>query len=293
MSDILQADEKIADGLRRIATVQVEQAIAAFSNKRLQRNEAVHQARVQCKKLRALLQLLGNTHPEVARFENASIRDAAAQLAHIRDADALAETFEAFKQHAAKDVSCHVLQEIYRVLRQRRQLMAGEDSPVENRVEGFISSMKTILDRVRSWPLTLDGISDVMLGFAKSHQRGRSAMRACRQSPLDEAYHDWRKWSKYQLYQSNLLKKYLKESLKRRIGFLDRLGKLLGVDHDLAVLRHEIVEASDFRSVRQLTSVGGLLQAIDRRRRRLQERSCELGKRVFSKEIERRIRACA
>ena len=293
MSDILQADEERADGLRRIATLQVEQAIAAFSNKRLQRNEAVHQARVQCKKLRALLQLLGVTLPEVARFENASIRDAAAQLAHIRDADALAETFEAFKQHAAECVSSHVLHEVHQILTQRRQLIAGEDSSVVSRIEGFISNMKTALDRVRSWPLALDGISDVMLGFAKSHQRGRSALKACRQSPLDEAFHHWRKWTKYQFYQSNLLVKYLKGSLKRRIGLLDRLGKLLGVDHDLAVLRHEMVEAPDFRSVRQLSGVGGLLQAVDRRRRRLQERSFELGKRVFSKEIERRIRACA
>lgn len=293
MAYVLRTEEQSADGLRRIATELIEQAIGAFADLRLHRNEAVHQARVQCKKFRALLQLLGVTLPELASFENSRIRDAAAQLAHIRDADALAETFEAFKQHAARCVSSHVLHEVHQILMHRRQLIAGDDSSVESRIEEFISNMKTALHRVRSWPLDLDGISDVILGFAKSNQRGRKAMKACHQSLLDETYHDWRKWSKYQFYQSNLLKKYLRDSLKRRIGVLERLGKLLGVDHDLAVLRHEIVEAADFRTVRQLTCVGGLLQAIDGRRRRLQARSFKLGKRVYSKGMDRRIRACA
>lgn len=72
-------------GLQRIATEQIEQAIAVFANFKLHRHEAVHQAHVHCKRLRALLQLLRNIHPDLARFENASIRDAAAQLAYLRD----------------------------------------------------------------------------------------------------------------------------------------------------------------------------------------------------------------
>jgi CHAD domain-containing protein len=114
-------------------------------------------------------------------------------------------------------------------------------------------------------------------------------MRVCRQSPTDETYHEWRKWAKYQLYQSLLLKPFLSGSIKRRVGKLKRLGKLLGVDHDLAVLRDELVQAADFISVRQLVNFGELLCAIDNRRRHLQSRSLRIGRQVYKKGITRRL----
>lgn len=289
MAYLLRADEKTADGLQRIAAEQIERTIAAFSDNRLRREEAVHQARQRCKKIRALLQLFGDKHSEVTSLENASIRDAAAKLAQVRDADALLEAFDEFKQRKAETVSRRVFNEVHQVLTQR-QLIACEETQVECRINGFIADMTAALDRASSWNLEFDSVSELMRGFARSHRRGRLAMQACGQSLSNEAYHDWRKWSKYQLYQTLVLRQFLKGSLKYRSVGLKRLGKFLGVDHDLAVLRHELVSAPDFSSVRELAHVGGLLQAIDRRRKQLQKRSLNLGRRVYTKGIKRRLR---
>lgn len=289
MAYVLRSDSETVDELRRIAVEQIEQAIAVFSDEQLQRDEAVHRARQRCKKIRALLQLLGEANSEVTDSENAALRDAAAGLAQVRNADALLETYDGFSQCVTEGVSNRVLKLARQVLLERRQLVVGEDSQVKIRLEDFMTDMSAALERVSSWPIELNGAVDLLLGFARSHRRGRLAMKSCRRAPSKEAYHEWRKWSKYQLYQTRLLKHYLTDSLNHRVGGLNRIGKLLGIDHDLAVLRHELVEASDFSSVRDLTGVGGLLEAIDGRRKQLQLRSFKLGKRVYTQGIKKRL----
>jgi CHAD domain-containing protein len=291
MAYVLQTNEQPLKGLRRIAVEQVDQAMAVLTNNQLQRDAAVHQARQHCKKIRALLQLLklGDSQTELSKVENAFIRDAAAKLAHVRDADAVLETFDDFRKYSAKVVSRRVLREARQVLTQRRESIHG-DSRVDNWIEGFIADMTVVRNRVNSWPLELGQASDLMLGFARVHQRGRQAMKACRQSPTDETYHDWRKWSKYQFYQSLLLEPYLKDSLQSRVHKLKRLGKFLGIDHDLAVLRHDLLQAPDFSPVRQLVNFGELLRVIDHRRQQLQSRSLRIGKRAYGKGITSRLR---
>ncbi|MCA9157325.1 MAG: CHAD domain-containing protein [Planctomycetales bacterium] len=290
MSYVLQTDSNTGEGLRRIAVEQIERAIAVFDDKQLQQDEAVHRARQRCKKIRALLHLLGEANSAVTDFENSQMRDAAAGLAQVRNADALLDTYDDFRKCATEGVSCRVLKRVRQVLLERRELTVGEDSQVEIRIEGFRADMCAALERASSWAIELDGAAHLLLGFERSHRHGRRAMKSCRRAPSNERYHEWRKWSKYQLYQTRLLKHYLTDSLKQRVRGLIRIGELLGIDHDLAVLRHELVEASDFSSVRDLTGVGGLPEAIDEQRRHLQKQSLKLGKRMYTIGIEKRIR---
>ena len=285
----LRTDEVTATGVTRIAVKQIELAIFAFSDKRLDREQAIHQARQSCKKCRALLQLLGNTNSEMAKVGNACIRDAARMLARMRDLDALPETFDALRKRATQRISLPVLNEVRQAMTQRRPVLGKQETQEESQIEGFIADMGSLLNRVESWAIELDGASDLMPGFAKAYRRGRRAMKACRHSPSNEAFHDWRKWTKYQLYQTLVLKSHLKDSLKHRLVGLTRLGKLLGVDHDLAVLRHELVEAPDFRTARDLVNFGDLLQALDRRRTRLQKQALKLGKRLYTPGIKKRL----
>jgi CHAD domain-containing protein len=289
MAYSLRTNEHPSQGVRRIAMAQIERAMAVMLDKRIQRDQAVHQARQHCKQCRALLKLLGGTNSELSKFENEAIRDAAARLAHVRDADAVSETYNHFRRHASDGVSRRVLHEVRQVLTRRRQLLSSEESHVKSQLESFIADMTTALSRLNTRAIELDGPADLMLGFARSYRHGRQAMKACRRSPSNDAFHTWRKWSKYQLYQTRLLKPYLKNSFKHRMVDLKRLGKLLGIDHDLAVLRNELVEASDFKSVRTLAHFGDLLQAIDRRRMQLQMRSLKLGKQLYTTGINKRL----
>ncbi len=290
MAFVLQTDEETSAGLRRVTSEQLRGAIAGFSDERLPRDEAVHRARQRCKKIRALLRLLGNTHAPWIASENANIRDAANGLAHIRDADAVLETFDEFRHRAAKRVSRCLLKEVRKVLIERR-LLASQTATANAPIEDFTIHMTTVLDRVNSLTFQVNGLAELMPGFSRTHQRGRRAMKECSRSSSDEAYHDWRKWSKFELYQLQLLGPYCKKkSLKHKIGGFKRLSNLLGIDHDLTVLRHELVEATDFSLVRKLAHFGALLQAIDERRIQLHRRAVKTGKRLYCKNTQRQLR---
>ncbi len=288
---MLKTDEELAISLRRIAAEQAELAKSCFYNKHLYRDEAVHQARQRCKRIRALLRLLRETHPELAHIENANFRDAAAKLAHVRDVDALSEAFTKFRQRVTAGVSSRVLNEAQRVLTNRRQLLRSADQRPECQIESFIAEMASAVDRVQAWPIEGLGASGLMRGFAQSYRRGRRAMKSCIRTPTNEAYHAWRKWTKYQLYQTQLLRQFLKDSLNHRMVSLKRLGGHLGFDHDMSVFRGELLAAPDFAPVRELMHVGGLLQAVDRQRQRLQTRSLQVGKKVYNPKTDRRIGA--
>ena len=57
MSYRLGAEESLAAGLRRSASEQLDLALAGLADARLDRYEAIHEARKCCKRLRGLLRL--------------------------------------------------------------------------------------------------------------------------------------------------------------------------------------------------------------------------------------------
>ena len=76
---------------RAIAVDQLDEALADLATPEGHGRSVVHEARRRCKKLRGLLRLVRPAFPEFAR-ENAAIRDAAALLSHLRDAEVLRQT---------------------------------------------------------------------------------------------------------------------------------------------------------------------------------------------------------
>src|SRR3954453_7178467 len=88
--------ETVPDGLRRIARERIENALAELRGETdSSPEEAIHEARKDMKKLRAVLRLardeLGD---DVYRRENACFRDAARKLSGVRDADVMLATFK-------------------------------------------------------------------------------------------------------------------------------------------------------------------------------------------------------
>ncbi len=105
--------------------------------------------------------------------------------------------------------------------------------------------------------------------LAKAYRRGRRDYRAARASPEKDRLHDLRKDSKMLLHE-------LEEAAPRApaIGDLRRLGRLLGSEHDLTMLRARLPRSADAAALRRLAR---------RRRRRLRRRALSLAKGVFSK----------
>src|SRR5205085_153720 len=105
------------------------------------------------------------------------------------------------------------------------------------------------------------------------------AFGAAAGDPTIENLHEWRKQAKYLRYQLEILRPVWPERMGELADEADRMGDLLGDDHDLAVLRQLLTddpgrfpEAGD-REV--------LLALIDRRRAELEQEATLLGERFF------------
>src|SRR5947199_4945963 len=103
MSYRFRADEPVPDAILRCAREQLDRAAEELSEG-VKRDpvRAVHSTRKAIKKERSLLRLAGGTMSSgQRRRENAALREAARELAGIRDADAMISTVDQLSERFA------------------------------------------------------------------------------------------------------------------------------------------------------------------------------------------------
>jgi CHAD domain-containing protein len=265
-------------GLERIAREQLDRALAGLEDPRLDRNEAIHEARKCGKRLRALLRLaragIGN---DVYRRENAAIRDAARDLSGLRDAEALLETYERLQTRFGDEVDWRKLVGVRRTLVARRKQLT-EDGTLPRRIDAFGEQLRAVRKRLPSWPLAQLGFDDLAPGLKRSYRRGRDAMRAIDHAPSDERFHEWRKRVKEHRYHLELLRDLWPAQVKARRAEVRALGDLLGDDHDLTVLRATLGAESE----RFGAGAGTLRELAVRQQAELRTRMWPLGLRLFA-----------
>src|SRR5262249_28205939 len=94
-----------------------------------------------------------------------------------------------------------------------------------------------------------------------------------------EKLHEWRKQAKYLRYQLVVLRLLWPERMEELSNEADRMGDLLGEDHDLVVLQQMLTEdPGRFGGARDQV---GLMALIDRRRAEVEEEVLFLGRRFF------------
>ena len=258
----LQPSERPEDGLRRLAKALIDDAIAQVEDPDAESEDAVHEARKDMKKLRGLLRLVRPAAPDLYKAENRYFRDAAAHLAVVRDADAALETFDSVLERARMTMSVEGAAPVgaeadassllddtepielasvrARLVDYRDEAHAGAGD-VQQRLDEFRARMLEARKRIPEWRLRETDASenDFRLlgpGLKKTYKRGRKAMGRAYDEPSVEAFHDWRKRTKYLRYQLRLLRPGWPKLLKAQDRAVKELQSLLGDDHDLAVL---------------------------------------------------------
>src|SRR5215216_8038221 len=90
----LDPEAPVADEVRRVARGRIDHALDELRGKSdSTREQAVHEARKDMKKLRALLRLVrGELGDRVYRTESTRFRDTGRELAGVRDADVMLAT---------------------------------------------------------------------------------------------------------------------------------------------------------------------------------------------------------
>ena len=282
------------DGVKRIASERLDEAITFASIKPQPNAEDVHEIRKDLKSLRALLQLARGNMVKTARSqENLVLRDANRVLSNSRDAEALLGALEKLfgtrerpKGEALQPVNRKIIERI------RGQLDAVAARSLTERelrtVTELLSDMRT---RIPDWVFVTGVINRgsmlLAVGLEHTYRRGRQHYRIVEtigtENATDELWHEIRKRAKALGYQLRLLRKIWPAAIHALVDALDELTDSLGDDHDFALIQQRILQlpfeptdAEGEVNARQI-----LLRAIDRRRHRLKALSLHRARMIY------------
>lgn len=311
----LRRGEPTAEGLRRIVLAQLDLAIELLEGYRGAGGDTtVHDTRKALKRLRALLALLRDElGAKPYRRENAALRECARRLAGARDAEVMLATLDSL---VARDSGR--LQRSAAVRTLHAQLLAERDAAATHAIGDprvraeVLGELRAVRARVERWQLRERHFKLVGPGLERIYRRGRSDMRVARRAAKRAtrkqrrvraerrralagrsvtALHVWRKRVKELRYAAEALdrggKRY--RPARRIARRADRLGEMLGEEHDLALLEARVRERRrQFAGERKTRK--RLLKLIAKRRRRLRKRAQREGERLYARPPRRFVR---
>jgi len=261
-----QDDVTIGDGFLRIAREQIRKAIAGAENSQESPERRVHEARRRCKKLRALFRLV---RPGFAGYatEDAFVRDASRGLAAARDMRVTQQTFIELMAWAHRPVPPFASD------------TSGRDGEVEA-LRGFADHMRELDRRSSDWRLERIDLDTLANGLKQTYRRGRHTGREAKRRHTDEAFHEWRKYSKYHWNQLGLLEGCAGDILPSAHKCAGDLAEQLGLHHDLAVLQDLLnISPADLGPD---IDVAFAIDAADRRQAEIEARIATLGRQVYA-----------
>jgi CHAD domain-containing protein len=281
----LKTNEAVGDGITRNVRSQLEKVLKHMSTKNPQerggtQNEAVFEARKCFKRVRAALRLvrddLGN---ELYRQENFCFRDAARPLTEVRDAHVLVEAAGKLRQQFSEAFEPGVFSKIHKALLANRNEVTHRVLE-ENKAFAAVKEVAaSAIARLPDWSLQHDGWPALETGLRRVYRAGHRARALAAENSSVENLHEWRKQSKYLWHQLQLLEATLTSAEKELVDQTHKLSRLLGEDHDLAVLRETL--AADPLAYGGHPILKRVFVFIDRRRQELEQQAFTLGGEIY------------
>lgn len=231
MSYRLKPGQPVTDSLHRIATGQLDYALAQLSSGN---GTAIHETRKAIKRLRALLALV---RPGIAkaryRQEQDRLRAAANALSGARDAEVMVATAAKLEGHngkaAIKRVSATLREHLHAHAEHHADANTGKDTATALLGEARGSLAKLKLDD--------DTFAPVAAAFEENYRRTRRAFaHALRDGADHEDFHDWRKGVQRHWRQLRLVAAAWPEGIRPHILLARDMSKTLGDYNDVSVL---------------------------------------------------------
>jgi CHAD domain-containing protein len=242
--------------------------------------ELVHEARKAIKRMRALARLLRHElgEPEFRRV-NDSLRAAARRLAGARDAEVRLATLNALAKRHPRVLAAERIRPLSERLESER---GGTIEPADrDRVLADIASMRRQLAR---WNLVEHDFQALAPGLRRIYREGRRRQRRVERARARNAQdlHDWRKRVKSLYYVLDMVGGTSSKGVRRTTRRANRLGDLLGEEHDLWMLGAYVERRPEVFGEDSATR-DALLERIARRRKRLRGRALTLGGRLYKR----------
>jgi CHAD domain-containing protein len=162
---------------------------------------------------------------------------------------------------------------------ERERLQNSEPADSDEVLED-IATMRRQLAR---WNLVDRDFQALAPGLRRIYREGRHRHAHVERGHVHNAQdlHDWRKRVKSLYYALDMLGARKAKGARRATRRADRLGELLGEEHDLWMLRLYVEEHPEAFSA-DGPARDALLERIERRRERLRRRALKLGKRLYN-----------
>lgn len=242
--------------------------------------ELVHDARKAIKRMRALARLLRHELGE-REFKrvNDSLRAAGARLASARDAEVRLATLQALAERHPKALTPQRV----RSLSERLESERGEAIEPSER-DQVLADIAVMRHRLARWNLVERDFQTLAPGLQRIYREGRRCRARVEREHArnSRALHDWRKRVKSLYYVLDMLGGTKAKGAHRATRQANRLGDLLGEEHDLWMLRAYIKAhpdaLGDDTSTRKV-----LLKRIEQRRKRLRKHALDLGTRLYKR----------
>lgn len=275
----LSQPNDVAGQIRRIACEQNSKAIAELDDEAVSQANKIHQVRKRCKKLRGLIRLVRPAIGESYQTENDWYRDTARPLSGLRDAKTMQNTYDSVMDAFGDEVK----RDSFKTIRDRLTIRCKELVDENNGDELLSFTSERFVDanrRVKSWQFDEKGFGAIKGGFEKTYSQTIKALKEASSQPSAERFHEFRKRVKHHYFHCLLLRELWRKPMRERTSEAERLGELLGDDHDLIVLS-QYIDASpeDFGSKKNVKAFRSLLLE---RSRKLRKQSIQLGLRLFA-----------
>lgn len=283
MSYRLEANESLADGIRRIALEQVDRAIASLTNSDEDPDEAIHGARKRFKKVRATLRLVRDEiGEEVYKRENVCYRDAGRLLAPVRDSFVKVKTVDDLTAYYSEQLQEDAFAGFRKALQDHYETVSHHTFTEEDAPAQVVDKMEAARPRLETLPIDHNDFSALHDGLRRVYKRGYNRLQDAYEEPVAENFHEWRKRVKYLWYHVRILQPIWPDLLEELADEIHDLSDYLGDDHDLAELRQSArAQTGAFADESEQQALLGL---IDQRRAELETAAQPLGKHIYAEE---------
>lgn len=222
----------IAESVRRVALEQIEMVEAKLGGNG-DASVLIHDARRSLKRLRALLRLVRPAlEDEEYEREAERLSGIAKLLATARDTHVMRQTLAKLAGHS---------QGLPKGLVEPLQATLAS-GPASRTSHGGDGRQKALL-RLKQTRKLFTGkalreveLTHILEGVERTYDKAHKAFRKAYRKPSDEAFHTWRKAVQQHWRHMQLLSRSWPEALSARAAEAKELSRMLGEDHDYAVL---------------------------------------------------------
>ncbi len=277
----------------RIARRQFDKALRDLCRLGATADEAIHDVRKRFKRVRAVLRLVrGDLGDRLYREQNGALRDAAAAFSEVRNARVLVDAVDRLKDRQSA-ISPDAFVGLERFLKARQRDIHDRLAQNVEALDGLRETIEEGRNLVAEWPLPRHGRRAIRRGLRRTYKAGARALEVAEKETTSEHLHECRKQAKYLYHQVQLLDRVASAAVIQLREQLHELEEKLGDDHDLGMLRLEVVACM----AAGLSDVDNrLLELIDGRRAELQRDSLQLAERIYRDDrsgTQHQFRDCA